>query len=155
VTGAVRTYQIGIDSGDPDVSLQAAINLGCLLRDDFHDLPGARAAFELVAASRHPGYAPHAWNNLAYIAQLEGNCGEAERRYREAVASLHPDAGPWAMVNLARLLEDVGDVDEARRWYQSAVAIENDPVMFDAREGLLRVGGTTLESVKPRQTDLG
>jgi len=140
--GAARIYRMGMDSGDSIEGPQAAINLGCLLRDDLSDFGGAREAFEQAARSGHRDFTPAAINNLAAIAQRQENTNEAERRYREVVASAHPDYAPVAMLNLAGVLESVGDIEGAREWNKAALATGHQFVVADARSALIRLGWT-------------
>lgn len=139
---AARMYRMGMDSGDSIEGPQAAINLGCLLRDDLGDLGGAREAFEQAARSGHRDFTPAAINNLAAIAQLQENTNEAEHGYRQVVASAHPDYAPIAMLNLAAVLDRVGDIEGAREWNKAALATGYQFVVADARSTLIRLGWT-------------
>ncbi len=145
---AARLYRIGMDSGDSIEGPQAAINLGCLLRDDLGDLGGAREAFEQAARSGHRDITPAAINNLAAVARLQGNANETELQYRQVVASEHPDYAPVAMLNLAGVLEHDGDIEGAREWYKAALATGHQFVASDARSGLVRLDSPYAEEVR-------
>lgn len=139
---AARLYRLGVESGHPRVGPQAAINLGCLLRDDVGDLPAARAAFEQAAVSVSPDLMAAAELNLAAVSRMQGYQDQAEEGYRRVAASQQPDFAPVAMLKLAELLEDASRIGDARRWYRFALGTGHPAVSSDARSALSRLDST-------------
>lgn len=106
IEGAADSYRIGVASKDPIEAPQAAINLGCLLRDDAHDLEGACLAFERALAFNTSETSLAAENNLAFIEQMEGKTAAAEDRYLRVIGSHKCDMNP--IVHLFGFIDTIG-----------------------------------------------
>ncbi len=66
VPRAKAAFQQAMDSGHPDVSPMAAVNLGLLLAGQ-GDVAGERAAYQRAIDSGHPDAGPVAGRNLGLL----------------------------------------------------------------------------------------
>jgi cellulose synthase operon protein C len=131
--GARAAYQQAIDSGHPDWSVVARLDLAQLLEAE-GDLPGAQAQLRLVAEGSNQVYAARAWDLLGDLLVRSDDSAGARAAYRRAVDSRVPRWSAIAQVDLARLiLSETEDTEEAEPLLTSAVSDGTPDVAASAR----------------------
>lgn len=125
---ATATLRRAVDTGAPEVTAAAAMELG-VLQERRQQPDAAISAYRQVVASGDPGFAPQAAFHLGGVLEAAGRTAEAAEAYRSAIDSEHPDAGPLAAFNLGWLHEQGRDLDAAAEAYARAVASEHPEAM--------------------------
>ncbi|TCO60610.1 caspase, EACC1-associated type [Actinocrispum wychmicini] len=113
---AREAYERAARGNAGDWSVLAADLLGPLLEAG-DDIPGATAAYQQVAASGHPDWAPRAAVRVAHHLEAKGR----EAACRLAIASGHPEWAPAAASLLADDLTAQGNTRAARELYDQAI----------------------------------
>ncbi len=125
-----------------------------------------KAANVWQTAAGSEAFAAVALNNLAYVRRLQGNAGQAESLYKQAIAAEeanfgddHPEIATTLM-NLAALHRSRGDSAQATATYRRALDIlartvgAQDPLAIEIRSRLAEWGEYQILVVKTREEAL-
>lgn len=118
---AQMIYQQAAESADPDVAVEALVELG-QIRSVYREATAAQAAFQQAIDTRHPRWAPQAmigFGNLL-LGQLGDEVG-AQAMFQQAIEFGDPDSRARALVRLATLLERRGDMPGAKAAWHRAI----------------------------------
>ncbi len=124
---ALRTYQQAVESADPDVAVEALVELGHV-RAVYRETPAAQAAYQQAIGTRHPRWAPEAMIGLGNLLQrlLDDEDG-AQAMFQQAIKSGDADSRGCALVQLAALLERRGDITGAKVAWRQAIDSRTAP----------------------------
>lgn len=114
---ARATYHRAIETGDPDVSAEAQVELGSMLADAEHDDVAAEDAFQQAAKSRHPAWAAAGLGGLAAVRHRQGDLAGERAIYQQLIDSGDASSAGSALVSLGVLLESQGDTGGAKAAY--------------------------------------
>lgn len=124
------------------ISAKAALNLGLLLEEQWHDLEGARREYEQAAAlGRNTDVAPNAELLLGNVHALRGDGNAAFRAFKRAYESGLPPVVPKAIFAIGLLYENVGDLSGARLAFEAAMETQDPRIAPQAAARLDRLAG--------------
>jgi tetratricopeptide (TPR) repeat protein len=124
---ALRTYQQAAEFADPDVAVEALVELGHM-HAIYREAPAAQAAYQQAIGTRHPRWAPQAMIGLGnLLLRQPGDDDGAQAMFQQAIESADPDSRACAFVRLATLLKRRGDVTGAKAAWRQAIDSREAP----------------------------
>ncbi|MGW2938761.1 tetratricopeptide repeat protein [Streptomyces sp. NPDC001156] len=117
---AEHAYIQAVDSGPPDIAVQAMVNLACLLADH-GDRERSRETFQRAITAGDPDQTPRAWRLLGYRLSDWGDTLGAATAFRHAAATSHFEQAPKALIAIGDLLAGAGELQSAAALYRQVI----------------------------------
>ena len=149
--GARAAYQQAIDSGHPDWSVVARLDMAQLL-DAEDDRPGAQEQLRQITQGPNRIYAAQAWDLMGDLLARSADSPGAQEAYQQAIDAHVPEWSAVAQVDLAHLiLTETDNVDEAEPLLSSAATGPRRDVAASARLLLGLIAVYRGDSIRARE----
>ena len=122
-------YQQAINTGHPDYSVAAMVNLGALEAGQ-GDPTQARRRYQQAINTGHPEYAPWAMVNLGELEAEQGDLAQARHWYQQAISTGHLQIAGRAQQDLHALDQHKRDRERGEHFGRYGYLVYADPALM-------------------------